>query len=445
MIIKSPPLSRRTVLRGLGTTMALPFLEAMAPAAWAADAGARPKRLAIFYTPNGMMMEQFRPAASGALELPPTLEPLQPFRDRIAVVSGLGHPMAAAMGDRPAGHGRSCPAFLTGTHVKQTEGPDIRCAISMDQVYANHLGEATQLSSIEAGIDQASLLGSCDIGYSCTYTNGLSWRSPTVPLPVTANPRTLFEQLFGDGDALDENGRLAQLRRQTSLLDFVKEDAGRLSGQLGAADRHKLDEYLDATRDIEKRIQRAAGKQASQNAPPLESPAGIPDSFNDHVRLMIDLQVLAMQADITRVSSFMLGREISNRTYPEIGVPDSHHMLSHHGFDPAKKAKLALINRYHMEFFAYQLKRMAETKDGEASLLDRSVVLRGSAFGDPNLHDHMDLPVIVAGGLIKGGQHLQFPRGTPMSNLLLTGLHALDVPATSFGDSTGPLGGLTVA
>jgi hypothetical protein len=446
MLIPSPPLNRRTLLRGLGTTIALPFLEATAPAARAADIGARPKRLVIFYTPNGMMMEQFRPAISGAaLVLPPTLEPLQPFHDRIAVVGGLGHPMAAAMGDSPAGHGRSCPAFLTGTHVKQTEGPDIRCAISMDQVYANHLGDATQLSSIEAGIDQASLLGSCDIGYSCTYTNGLSWRSPTVPLPVTANPHTLFEQLFGDGDALDETSRLARLRRQTSLLDFVREDATRLSGQLGAADRHKLDEYLEATRDIERRIQRAATRQASQSTAPLESPAGIPESFSDHVRLMIDLQILAMQADITRVSSFMLGRELSNRTYPEIGVPDSHHMLSHHGDDPQKKAKLALINRYHMDYFAYLLKRMDETKDGDATLLDRSFVLRGSAFGDPNVHDHMDLPVIVAGGLIKGGQYLQVPKGTTMSNLLLTGLHALDVPATSFGDSTGPLGGLTIA
>jgi len=440
MILLRKPLPRRTMLRGLGTMIALPFLEAMMPAAKAADIAARPKRLQIFYTPNGMMMENFRPTSQGpGLVLPSTLEPLAPHRQYISVISGLGHPSAAAMGDRPAGHGRSCPAFLTGTHVKQTEGTDIRCAISVDQVYANHLGEATQLSSLELGIDQASLLGSCDIGYSCAYTNGISWRNPTVPLPVTANPRDVFERLFGDGDALDAKARLGQLRRQASILDFVMADTARLSGRLGADDRHKLDEYLDATRDIEKRIQRAMVSGGGAQAIDLERPAGIPDSFDDHVRLMIDLQVLAMQADITRVGSFMIGREISNRTYPEIGVPDSHHMLSHHGHIPEKMAKLARINRRHMEYFAYYLQRMREVKDGEGSLLDRTLVLRGSAFGDPNEHDHMDLPIIVAGGLVKGDRHLVVEKGTTASNLLLAALHVLDVPANALGDSNGPL------
>lgn len=440
------PLSRRTMLRGLGATMALPFLEAMMPAAHAADLVSRPKRLQVFYSPNGMMMQSFQPAVDGtSLALTPTLEPLAPHRGAITVVSGLGHPQAAAMGDRPAGHGRSCPAFLTGTHVKQTEGSDIRCAVSMDQVYARHLGDAAQLSSLELGIDQASLLGSCDIGYSCAYTNGISWLNPTVPLPVTANPRDVFERLFGDGDALDEKSRLAALRRQSSILDFVMEDTARFSGQLGVEDRHKLDEYLEATRAIEKRIQRAESAGGAQQAATLERPAGIPDSFAEHVRLMIDLQVLAMQADITRVGTFMIGRELSNRTYPEIGVPDSHHMLSHHGGNPEKIEKLARINRYHMEFFAYYLQRMRETKDGEGSLLDRTLVIRGAAFGDPNEHDHMDLPVIVAGGLVKGGRHVTVEKGTTMSNLLLAGLHLLDVPVTSFGDSTGPLGELAVA
>lgn len=446
MKITRRPLSRRTMLRGLGTTMALPFLEAMMPNARAADIAARPKRLQVFYSPNGMMMQNFRPAADGtALALAPTLEPLAPHRDTITIVSGLGHPQAAAMGDRPAGHGRSCPAFLTGTHVRQTEGSDIRCAVSMDQVYARHLGDATQLSSLELGIDQASLLGSCDIGYSCAYTNGISWLNPTVPLPVTANPRDVFERLFGDGDALDEKSRLAQLRRQHSILDFVMEDTARLSGQLGVEDRHKLDEYLEATRAIEKRIQRAQGSGAGQQAMALERPAGIPVSFDEHVKLMIDLQVLAMQADITRIGTFMIGRELSNRTYPEIAVPDSHHMLSHHGNNPEKIEKLARINRYHMEFFAYYLQRMKETKDGDGSLLDRTLVIRGSAFGDPNDHDHMDLPVIVAGGLVKGNRHVNVEKGTTMSNLLLAGLNLLDVPATSFGDSTGPLEELTLA
>ncbi len=438
------PLARRTMLRGLGTMMALPFMEAMMPSAKAADIVSRPKRLQIFYSPNGMMMKDFVPTSAGSgFALPSTLEPLAAHRDRISIVSGLGHPQAAAMGDRPAGHGRSCPAFITGVHVRQTEGTDIRCGVSMDQVYAHHVGDATPLSSLELGIDQASLLGSCDIGYSCAYTNGISWRNPTVPLPVTANPSDVFERLFGDGDTLDARSRLAQLRRQSSILDFVMDDTARLSGQLGMADRAKLDEYLEATRDIEKRIQRTIASGATGDAGEMARPAGIPDSFDDHVRMMIDLQVLAMQADITRVSSFMIGRELSNRTYPEIGVPDSHHMLSHHGNNPEKMEKLARINRHHMSYFAYYLERMKAVKDGEGSLLDRTLVLRGSAFGDPNEHDHMDLPVIVAGGLVKGGRHIVAEKGTTMSNLLLASLNLLDVPATSFGDSTGVFGGLS--
>lgn len=446
MRVMRKAMNRRTMLRGAGTMMALPLLEAMMPSARAADVTSRPKRLQIFYSPNGMMMDDFRPKAAGTgIALPPTLEPLAPHRDRITVVTGLGHPQAAAMGDRPAGHGRSCPAFITGVHVRQTEGTDIRCGISVDQVYANHLGDATQLSSLELGIDQASLLGSCDIGYSCAYTNGISWRNPTVPLPVSANPSDVFERLFGDGDALDAGSRLARLRRQSSILDFVMEDTARLSGVLGMEDRRKLDEYLEATRDIEKRVQKAMATGGGTQSADMDRPAGIPDSFDEHVRLMIDLQVLAMQADITRISSFMIGRELSNRTYPEIGVPDSHHMLSHHGNNPDKMTKLALINRHHMEYFAYYLERMKAVKDGEGSLLDRTLVLRGSAFGDPNEHDHMDLPIIVAGGLVKGDRHIVAEKGTTMSNLLLTALHLLDVPATSFGDSTGPFGALTDA
>jgi len=441
MIIRRSPLDRRTVLRGLGTAMALPFLEAMMPRASAADIAARPKRLQVYYTPNGMTMDPYRPTGAGkGLVLTETLAPLASHREDILVVSGLGHPQAAAMGDRPAGHGRSCPAFLTGTHAKQTEGPDIRCGISMDQVFASHLGDATPLASLELGIDQASLLGSCDINYSCAYTNGISWLTPTVPLPVTANPARVFERLFGDGDALDEATRIARLKRQASILDYVMEDAARLSGRLGQSDKHKLDEYMDAARAIEKRIQRAAASPPPAQAATLDRPAGIPDDFAEHVKLMIDLQVLAMQADITRVGTFMIGREISNRTYPEIGVPDSHHMLSHHGKNPEKMAKLAKINRYHMEFFAYYLDKMKEAKDGEGSLLDRTLVIRGSAFGDSNDHDYMDLPVVLAGGLVDGGRHVTVAKDTTMSNLMLEGLQRLDVPVSSFGDSTGPLG-----
>ncbi len=444
MMIVRKPLNRRTLLRGMGTAMALPFLEAMMPSAHAADIARRPKRLQVLYTPNGMIMKPYRPgAAASGLELNSTLEPLARHRDRIAVFTGLGHPNASTVGDRPSGHGRSCPAFLTGAKAKQTEGPDIRVGTSMDQVFAAHLGDATPLSSLELGIEQASLLGSCDINYSCAYTNGISWLTPTVPLPVTADPRAVFERLFGDGDTLDEQSRLAQLRRRASMLDFVMEDAKRLTGDLGMGDRHKLEEYLEATRAIEKRIQRAQNSPASTTD--MQRPAGMPADFAEHVKLMIDLQVLAMQADITRVGTLMLGREISNRTYPEIGVPDSHHMLSHHGNNPDKMEKLAKINRYHMEFFAYYLDRMQETKDGEGSLLDRTLVLRGSAFGDSNEHDFMDLPVIAAGGLIKGGRHVTVEKGTTMSNLLLAGLNLLDVPVTSFGDSTAPLKALAGA
>ncbi len=440
MIVLRQPLARRTMLRGLGAAMALPLLEAMIPNARAADVAVRPKRLQVFYSPNGMMMRDFLPQSTGpGLVLPSTLEPLAPFVDKIMVVSGMGHPQAAAMGDRPAGHGRSCPAFLTGVHVKQTEGTDIRCGISLDQVYARHIGDATPLPSMELGIEPASQLGSCDINYSCAYTNGISWLNPTVPLPVSVNPRDVFERLFGDGDALDPASRMAQLRRKASILDFVMDDAARLAGKLGAGDRMKLDEYLEATRDIERRIQKAMITPHDAVASSIERPAGIPLSLDEHVRLMIDLQVMAMQADTTRIGTFMIGRELSNRAYPEIDVPDSHHMLSHHGSNPEKMVKLARINRYHMEYLAYFLKRLSETQDGHGSLLDSTLVLRGSAFGDPNDHDFMDLPLVVAGGLIKGNRHLVVEKGTPMSNLMLAALHVLGVPAQSFGDSTGVL------
>ncbi len=447
MILPRAPLARRTVLRGLGTALALPFLEAMMPAARAANMAQAPKRLAVFYTPNGMTMDAYRPAATGRdFVLPSTLAPLAPYREDMVVISGLGHSQAAAAGDRPAGHGRSCPAFLTGARARQTEGPDIHCGVSMDQVYAAHLQDAdsrggAQIPSLELGIDQASLLGSCDINYSCAYTNGISWLTPTVPLPVTANPRDVFERLFGSGEALDPASRLAQARRQSSILDFVAEDAARLAGALGTEDRGKLDEYFEATRAIEQRIQRAAAGPVA-DAGGLIQPAGIPGDFAEHVRLMIDLQVLAMQADLTRVATFMIGREISNRTYPEIGVSDSHHMLSHHGKNPEKMAQLAKINRYHMEFFAYALGRLKQTRDGAGSLLESTLVIRGSAFGDSNDHDFMDLPVIVAGGLVTGGRHIAAEKGTSMSNLMLAGLQLLGVPATAFGDSTGPFAGL---
>ncbi|MGH8446817.1 MAG: DUF1552 domain-containing protein [Solimonas sp.] len=414
------------------------------PSAAAAEPSARPKRLGVFYTPNGMIMQSFTPALAGRdYAMTPTLAPLADLRERYTVVSGLAHYNASALGDGPGSHGRSCAAFLTGAHPKRTEGSDLQCGISMDQIVAQRYGSATQLASLELGIEPPSLLGSCDVGYSCTYTNTLSWRSPTVALPVTVNPRDVFERLFGDGDALDEKSRQAQLARKASILDFVRDDATRLAGRLGSNDRRKMDEYLDSIRDLERRIATASSQNMALDTGGMARPAGIPDVFEDHVRMMIDLQVLAMQTDLTRVCSFMLGREISNRSYPEIGIADSHHMLSHHGGDPEKIAKLALINRLHMQQFAYYLERLSRTRDGEGSLLDSTLVLAGASLGEPNEHDNMNLPVIVAGGGLPGNRHLAAPRHTPMCNLMLSLLHRLDIPLERFGDSTGTLDALT--
>lgn len=433
-------LNRRTVLRGLGTVVALPMMEAMLPTARAAQSVAPPKRLQIFYTPNGMIMHDFTPAKAGRdYPMSPTLAPLEPLRNDFTVFTGLAHYNAGALGDGPGSHGRSCGAFLTGAHPKRTEGSDLQCGVSMDQIAARRFAQDTQLASLELGIDPPSLMGSCDVGYSCTYTNTLSWRSPTVALPVTVNPRDVFERLFGDGDVLDDKGRLAQLKRKASILDFVREDASRLSVRLGTNDRRKMDEYLEGIRDLERRIQKASERGVGMGSGELPRPVGIPDSFADHARMMMDLQVLAMQADLTRVCSFMLGRELSNRTYPEAGVPDAHHMLSHHGGDPEKIAKLARINRLHMQQFAYLLERMKATKEGEGTLLDSTLVLAGASLGEPNDHDHMNLPVLVAGGGVPGNRHVVVPKHTPMCNLMLAMIHALDIPLDKLGDSTGPL------
>jgi hypothetical protein len=432
-------LGRRAVLRGMGTVMALPLLEAMLPSARAADSASRPKRLQTLYSPNGMIMQNWRPTQVGRdFALSPTLQPFAPFRERLTVISGLASNQAVG----PAGHGRSCPSFLTGVRPRPTEGSDLQCGISVDQVVAQHHAEDTQLASLELGIDPPSLLGSCDINYSCTYTNTLSWSNPTTALPVTVNPRVVFELLFGDDDTLDEGARLAQLKRKMSILDFVREDADRLSGRLGTNDRHKLDQYLDSVRDIERRVHKASQQDPGAYAAGLTRPAGIPEDFDEHVRLMMDLQVLAMQADLTRVGTFMIGRELSNRTYAQIGVQEAHHMLSHHDNDPQKIAKLSLINRLHMRHFAYYFDRMAHTPDGEGSLLDSTMVLIGCAFGDSNTHDNLDLPVVVAGGGLPGGQHLVVPKLTPMSNLHLTLLHRLGIAQDRFGESSGVLGEL---
>jgi len=440
MLLRNRRIDRRTVLRGLGTALALPMLEAMLPNDAAAAASARPRRLSVFYTPNGMIMKDFVPATSGTdYAMTATLEPLAAHRSRFSVISGLAHYQASALGDGPGSHGRSCGAFLTGAHPKRTEGSDLHCGVSMDQLVAQRWAAETQLASLELGIEPPSLLGSCDVGYSCTYTNTLSWKSDSVALPVTVNPRDVFERLFGDGDALDAASRRAQLATRSSILDFVREDAMRLSGQLDAHDRQKMDGYLDSVRDVERRIARAANSDLDVDAGTMTRPAGIPEKFEDHVRMMIDLQVLALQADLTRVCTFMLGRELSNRAYPEIGISDAHHMLSHHGGDPAKIVKLAQINRLHLEQFGYFLDRMAATSDGEGSLLDSTLVLAGASLGEPNEHDNMNLPILIAGADLPGGRHIAVPQHTPMANLMLTMLQSLDVDVAAFGDSSGTL------
>ena len=443
MIITRKAMNRRTLLRGTGAVLALPLMEAMMPASSRAAeaAAAARKRLHVIYAPNGMMMEHWTPAKAGAdYEMTPILKPLEPYRNKFQVISGLDHGQAEALGDGAGDHGRCCGTYLTGMHVKKTEGADLTNGVSMDQVVAKQYAELTQIPSLEMGLEPPSLVGSCDTGYSCAYTNTLSWSNPSTPLPVTVNPREIFERLFGDGDSLDAKSRLAVLKRQASILDFVAEDAKRLSGNMGANDRKKLDEYLTSVRDIERRIQKAE-EGGAVALPDYARPSGIPDKFADHAQMMIDLMVLAAQADLTRVNTLMLAREVSGRSYPEIDVPDAHHPMSHHGNDPEKIAKLTKINTLHMEQVAYYLKRMGETKDGNGTLLDNTLLLAGASLADPNKHSHKDLPTIVAGGLTAGNRHLIAEKGTPMTNLMLSMMDQLNVKTDKLGDSTGRLAG----
>lgn len=436
LIRRNRHLSRRTLLRGMGTAVALPMLDAMIPAAKASQPAVSPKRLQIFYTPNGVIIPNYTPKTVGEnFELSPILKPLEPFRDRIAVITGMANNQPNAYGGG-GGHGSACGLWLTGVFPKPTEGFDISCGISMDQVVANQIGQNSQFGSLELGIEPPSLVGSCDAGFSCAYTNTVSWRSPTAPSPVTVNPRELFESLFGDGDSLDAASRRAQALRQASLLDFVREDFSRVSGTIGADDKRKVDQYLDSIRDVERRIQLVERQNLS--LPDLQRPIGIPESFKDHVHLMVDLQIVALQADLTRVLSFMIAREVSMRSYPEIGVNDGHHYISHHGNEPKKMADVTKINVLHMEQFAYYLDRMIATKEGDGCLLDNTLVLQGACMGDPNSHDRGNIGAVTV-NLTKGNRHIALPKGTPYSNLLLSAMHTMGVNQEKFGNSTGVL------
>ncbi len=443
MIITKKAIPRRTVLRGLGATVALPFLDGMVPAfAASRSAVAKPRtRLGLVYVPHGAVMNNWTPAAEGAgFELTPILQPLAPFRDRLLVLTGLDNKPALALQGEPAGgHGRIGAAFLTGVHAKPTEGADFRAGVSIDQIAAAHLGEETQLASLELGLESTELAGACDVGFSCAYVNTICWRSPTMPLPMENNPRAVFERLFGDADTLNPSARVARIRRDRSILDSVTQKVADLQRGLGSPDRGKLNEYLEAIRDSERRIQKAE-VQSARELPLVDAPSGsIPASFEDYAKLMFDLQVLAYQCDLTRVITFMIGKELSGRTYPEIGVPDPHHPLSHHQNDPQKLDKLGRINTLHLQLFAYYLEKLRSTPDGDGSLLDHMVLLYGSGMGDSNLHDPRNLPILVVGGAgqITGGRHVKYAKETPLTNLYMTVLNKVGVPVERIGDSTG--------
>jgi hypothetical protein len=435
-------LPRRTFLRGLGTTLGLPFLDAMVPAAATASsrAVAMPaKRLSYVFIPMGCDLPRWTPPGNDTLdELSPILQSLAPIRRHVSVISNLELQPAY-----PGTHATSNAAFLSAAQAKHTESTDYYLGITADQIAARQIGQQTQLPSLELAMDLMQTVGQCDNGYACVYQNNLSWSSPTTPLPAEAHPRLVFERLFGDGGSKAD--RTAALKQRASLLDFVKEDMARLARSLGPEDRQRVDHYLDSVREVERRIQKAEAGIAENPLPDLDRPVGVPAAYADHARLMFDLQVLAMQGDVTRVSTFQLARETSNRTYPEIGVPDPHHPLSHHGNDPAKIERMSRINAFHVSLFAGFVTKLAATPEAEGTLLDHTLCLYGSGMGNPNVHDHTNLPVIVAGGAsagMKGGRHLRHDKPVPLANLHLTLLDKAGVHLDKFGDSHGKISGL---
>jgi hypothetical protein len=452
MFIAKTALPRRTFLRGLGASLALPLLDAMVPAMTAlAQTPARPvRRLGFIYLPNGVArnftgINYWTPVGEGsAFEFSPILAPLAPYRERLVVISGLAQHQADAFDDGANGdHTRGTSSWLTGVHPKRTEGADVRNGISADQIAAAALGKDTALPSLELAIDLNFLGGQCENSYSCAYMNTLAWSTATTPLPTENNPRIVFERLFGDGGSPEQ--RLAQARQNRSILDSVIDDLERLQRSLGPSDRTKVADYLDSVREVERRIQGIERRNAS-DLPELTQPAGIPERFDEHVKLMYELQWLAYRADITRVVTFMLGRELNFRTYPEIGITEGHHGLSHHQDNPTQLSKYARLNTYQTELFSWFLEKLQSTPEGDGTLLDHSLFLYGAGLSNPNLHAHYDLPLALVGGAagqLKGGRHVVYKEETPMTNLLLSLLDKAGVHAEALGDSTGRLEALS--
>ena len=450
MMIFNHALPRRTFLRGLGASMALPLVESMTPVLSAAGPS-KPIRLGYVYTPNGIVGAcdksprpfLWTPRSTGAnFEFGPTMKALEPFREDVNVFSGLAQVTGRALGDGPGDHARATATFLTGVHPYKTGGADFRLGVSADQIAAKELGKYTQLSSLELGLEPQPLAGNCDSGYTCAYMS-MSWRGPTTPLPAEINPRIVFERLFGDGDSTDAAARLARMENQKSVLDYVAASLSRLQSRLGRSDTRKIEQYLEAVRDIERRIQVAEEQNATLRLPEIERPASIPDHYEQYTKLMIDMLVIAWQTDMTRVASFMLGRDGSNRAYREIGVSDGHHSISHHQGNPENLDKLVKIDQLHVAMFAYLVERLKATPDGDGTLLDHSLVLFGSSLSESNIHTHDDLPIVLAGtagGRIKGNRHLASRKETPLNNLFLNMFDLAGVPhVDGFGDSTGRL------
>jgi hypothetical protein len=447
IIDKSLQIPRRAFLRGLGVTLALPMLECMVPRAAraAGTLGGPPRRMVFVYMPNGMHMPDWTPKAAGMLsDLPATLQALAPYKGNIQVLSGLAHVNARALGDGPGDHARANACFLTGVHPRKTAGADIHVGISADQIAAQQLGENTRIPSLELTCDNSGRqAGSCDSGYACAYQNSISWRSENTPMPPIHDPRLIFERLFGtEEDPELAAGRALRENCRKSILDVVREDARAFQSRLGATDRRKMDEYLTSLRETEIAIQQQTKFKANIPRAQFDKPDSIPTNFTDHLRLMYDLLALALQTDSTRVATFMVLREGSNRPYPWIDVTDGHHDLSHHGGSSEKQAKIAKINRYHLEQFAYFLGKLKGMREGSGSVLDNSMIVCGSAIADGDRHAHHDLPVLLCGsggGALKPGRHVEFPKETPMTNLYLTLLGNMGAKVDRIGDSTEPL------